>query len=188
MCSEPLSGIKRFVVYQVVQNSKGLKGKVETTVRAVHSQNTSFTATVFTVVDSLPLVVGPWVPCDLLPPQQQRSSLLHSWPALPPGSSPTNPQTGSSQMQTTREQEEGLYKVVDKCASTKEWCQHAALIPAHSIWSSWSTPLPRDSYRWSPPSHCTPLPSSCSPALLPWHSGSHVPNHQPAATVKWVVK
>ena len=78
MCSEPLSGIKWFVVYQVVQNSKGLKGRVETTVRAVHSQNTSSTATVFTLVDSLPLVVGPWVPCDLLPPQQQRSSLLHS--------------------------------------------------------------------------------------------------------------
>ena len=48
MCSEPLSGIKWFVVYQVIQNSKGLKGRVETTVRAVHSQNTSPTATVFT--------------------------------------------------------------------------------------------------------------------------------------------
>ena len=86
--------------------ARAWRGRVESTVRGVHSRNTSFTAAVFTVVDSLPLVVGPWVPCDLLPPQQQRSSLLHSWPALPPGSSPTNPQTGSSRMQTTREQEE----------------------------------------------------------------------------------
>ena len=98
----------------------------------------------------------------------------------------TNWEFTNADYQRTRER--GINKVVDKCASTKEWCQHAAVIPAHSIWSSWSTPLPRDSYRWSPPSHCTPLPSSCSPALLPWHSGSHVPNHQPAATVKWVVK
>ena len=70
----------------------------------------------------------------------------------------------------------------------KKWCQHAAHIPAHSIWSSWSTPFPQDSYRWSPPSHCTPLPSSCSPALLPWHSGSRAPSHRPATTVKWVVR